>query len=402
MKNSQFSNIETSYRTLYGKLFSALLKQLGPNHVNEIEDAIQNSFYKSLKSWKYNQVPKNKENWLFIVARNDAINQIKRQNRLQNESMLSADIQADNMDEDLRLKTILYLAKSRKVSSNATVIFVLKNIFGLHVKEIAESTLISQEAIYKSINRAKRDFQATANEIQFDSVFEQVSEDDISLIEEILYAVFNVGFDSFSEKIENLVNEDLCIEALSLGKMMVQKYGRVSTKNLLSLFCFHLARLPEKIKNGKIISFFDQDRAKWNRDFIDLGFHYLEKPDSLNKYYIESLIISKHMTTTEWDTQHWEEIVKLYQIMHTLSTSPIMKLNFCYCLQKAGKVEEALELLTELEKEIPENHLYFSLVKANLLDTNTEESGKIIADSLKMIKQKIRKEYILETMSSDF
>lgn len=54
MKNKNSSVVESSYRTLYGKLFSALFNQFGANYVSEIEDAIQNSFYKSLKSWKQN------------------------------------------------------------------------------------------------------------------------------------------------------------------------------------------------------------------------------------------------------------------------------------------------------------------------------------------------------------
>lgn len=43
------SNLGINYRVLYGKLFSGLLSQFGINYVSEIEDAIQNSFLKSLK-----------------------------------------------------------------------------------------------------------------------------------------------------------------------------------------------------------------------------------------------------------------------------------------------------------------------------------------------------------------
>ena len=64
------SNLEINYRALYGKLFSGLLNLFGTNYVSEIEDAIQNSFLKSLKVWTKTNVPNNKENWLFIVARN--------------------------------------------------------------------------------------------------------------------------------------------------------------------------------------------------------------------------------------------------------------------------------------------------------------------------------------------
>ena len=116
MKNKNSLVVELSYRTFYGKLFSALFSQFGANYVSEIEDAIQNSFYKSLKSWKPNQVPTNKENWLFIVARNDVLNQIKKDSRLQSVSDFKATEESENPNEDLRLKTILFLAKSKFVS----------------------------------------------------------------------------------------------------------------------------------------------------------------------------------------------------------------------------------------------------------------------------------------------
>lgn len=69
--NSHFFKEDIYYRTLYGKLFSGLLHQFGARYVSEIEDAIQNTFLKSLKIWTLNEDPNNKENWLFVVARND-------------------------------------------------------------------------------------------------------------------------------------------------------------------------------------------------------------------------------------------------------------------------------------------------------------------------------------------
>lgn len=403
MKNETSFIVESSYRTFYGKLFSALFSQFGASYVSEIEDAIQNSFYKSLKSWKPNQVPNNKENWLFIVARNDVLNQIKKKSRLHFKTHLKANEETENPNEDLRLKTILFLSKFGNVSSKVKVIFILKNIFGLHIKEISESTLFSQDAIYKIINRAKNGFQQATKVADFDLTFEQVTENEIIIIEEILYAVFNIGFDSFNEKNNSIINENLCLEALALAKMLSDNFEQKTTKNLLALFCFHLARIPAKVKDKKIISFFEQNRNNWNIDFIKLGFHYLEKPEKLNKYYVEALIASKHMTNTKNDSKHWNEIIKLYQLLLSISNSPIMKLNLCYCLSKAQRIEEAKELLKIAENELPNEHIYLSLVKVNIFKNNkTLESEKIMNQVLKKINQKIRREYILENMSSNF
>lgn len=160
MRNSAIQATETSYRALYGKLFAALLHQFGSSYISEIEDAIQNSFLKSLKSWKPNHIPTNKENWLFIVARNDVLNQLKKQKtNLRPEVELKEDEPTGTQPVDLRLQTILLLATLESIAAQAKILFILKHIFGLSISEISTSTLLNPDAIYKNINRTKKHIQ---------------------------------------------------------------------------------------------------------------------------------------------------------------------------------------------------------------------------------------------------
>lgn len=397
MSNKSYSIVESNFRASYGKLFSALINQFGINYVNEIEDAIQNSFLKSLKYWKSNQTPDHKENWLFIIARNDVINQIKKNSKTTSELAFATSDESKTSENDLRLQTILFLSSSKKISKQSKVIFTLKNIFGLHIREIAESTLLNQDAIYKSIKRAKKSLQLEFANEEMDVILKQATPNEILIVEEILYAVFNIGFDSFSEKNQSIVNEDLCLEAVSLVKLLLQEHKQDSTRNLLALFCFHLARIPSKVRNGKLISFFKQDRKNWNKELIDLGFYYLQNPNKLNKFYIESLIVSKYMTVNSYTIEHWNDMTNLYELLIQLSNSPIIKLNYSYCLHKAKRSKDALALLEKIKSELPTEHVYFSLVKANILqETNPKESEKIMLSVISKMNQTIRKEYLLE------
>ncbi|MEM6379721.1 MAG: DUF6596 domain-containing protein, partial [Bacteroidota bacterium] len=198
-----------------------------------------------------------------------------------------------------------------------------------------------------------------------------------------------------------IINDDLCLEALVMVKSLWEKFQRSSSRNLLALFSFHLARIPAKVKQGKLVAFFEQDRSSWNQEFIKLGFHYMQQPDTLNKYYLEALLTSKHMTSPGINTKHWEEIIQLYQLLLQVSDSPITKLNLCYCLSKAHRLEEAKVLLQKVEKELPKAHIYLSLVKANLFKDG-QNAEKLINEALQGIQQKIRREYILENMLADF
>jgi len=391
------SNLEINYRALYGKLFSGLLNQFGTNYVSEIEDAIQNSFLKSLKIWKQNNIPNNQENWLFIVARNDVLNQIKKQKENNNFFVEQIeDTSSISNEVDLRLQTILFVSNLENVSNQAKILFVLKNIFGLSIAEISDSTLINQEAIYKSINRTKKNIQIEYNDNEIDLNSIAVNSKSISIAEEILYAVFNIGFDSFSEKTENIVNKNLCLEAFALTKLLLNQYQTNSTSNLLALFCFHIARIPAKIDSGKLVSFFNQNREKWNKELMSSGFHHLKKTENISKFYLEAIIISKYMSIAELTQNDWTDIVSLYEMMQKVSQSPIVKLNYCFCLSRIGKTEKALQILSEIEKELPKEHIYFSLVKAKLLkDINPKESDDLFISAMNKMNQKIRKEYLL-------
>lgn len=190
MNNKLLSKEEINYRAIYGKLFSGLLNQFGTNYVSEIEDAIQNSFLKSLRIWKQNNVPSNKESWLFIVARNDILNQIKKQKEDPNFSVEQFENTLSTSNEtDLRLQTIIFISALENVSNQAKILFVLKNIFGLSIPEIADSTLINPEAIYKNINRTKKNIQVeySGNFIDLNSI--TAHQQAISIAEEIFYAV---------------------------------------------------------------------------------------------------------------------------------------------------------------------------------------------------------------------
>lgn len=397
MSDNPHSAIGSNYRALYGKLFSSLISRFGINYLSEIEDALQNSFLKSLSSWHAGKTPDNKENWLFMVARNDVIDQIKRRKRTSSAFVSNETEESETIVDDLRLQTILFLSSSKKVSTQAKVVFMLKNIFGLTVREISENTLLSQDTIYKSINRAKSSLQLEFENKRLATITERTVENDISIVEAILYAVFNIGFDSFDDKIQSIVNEDLCLEALALAKLLGKKYQQETTKNLLALFCFHIARIPAKMDKGKLVPFFKQDRTKWDKKLMGLGFSYLQKPVKLHRFYIEALIVSKYMTANCFDREHWNDIVRLYELLMEYHRSPIVRLNLCYGLHKAHRTEEALLLLANTENELPNGHIYLSLVKAAILKaTRPKESEKIMAAAMDKMEQSIRKEYLLE------
>lgn len=390
------------FRNYYGKLYAALLNKFGAAYIELIEDAIQNAFYKSLKTWKADRVPMNKENWLFIVAKNDLINQLKAKKKVTNlPETLPSDIVSyggEETKEDPRLATLFlltHLQQISKLSDAAIIVFTLKNIFGFHIKELAASTLMTTHALYKNIKRTEATLKQFSSKEVSSPLELSHTKESIALIEEILYAIFNLGFDQFDASSDTLVNQDICMEALSLAKILAKRYKEPTTSNLIALFCFHLARIPAKIEGTKMVAFFNQDQSKWSKPLMDVGFHYLQKPSVLNKYYLEALIVSKHMVNPQIDRQHWQEIARLYELLLQIQRNPIIQLNYSFSLFKAEEKEKAIAILNQVSGALPKNHLYLSLIKATILkEKNAEKSVALFRTALGEIQQKIRKDHI--------
>lgn len=388
------------FRVLYGQLFAGLLQNFGVIWLNEIEDAIQNAFYKALKHFQSNKPPANLRNWLFIVAKNDVINQINKQKvLLPFENTQSADELA-NTETDPRLNLLLYLAALPSLSSDQVVLFSLKNIFGLSVREISVASLLSEENVYKNMQRIKQRLKNDFDFVTFRENHVTISPKRIEVIEDVLHAVFNFGFDSHNPKIESIVHDDLCIDAIALTRLLFDKYKRVQTSNLLALFCFHAARLPSKTINGHLVPFFEQDKKLWDQSLIQSGIKFISKPSFLHKYYIEAIIVSKHMLAEDYDDKHWNEVISLYEMWYNIDASPFVLLNLAYCYFKAAKHIELKKSLLKLDSIFPKENFYYSLLKTEVLDDwSREQKNDKLHEVLQYAEQEIRKKFIADKIN---
>jgi len=61
-------------------MIAVLVKIYGFHRVDLVEDIVQDTFISALNSWKLNGLPEKPTAWLYSVAKNKIINQIKREN----------------------------------------------------------------------------------------------------------------------------------------------------------------------------------------------------------------------------------------------------------------------------------------------------------------------------------
>jgi len=101
----------------------------------------------------------------------------------------------------------------------------------------------------------------------------EVAED---IVQETL--LFNEGYKSASET--SVIRRDLCEEALRLGDLLCRHPAGdlPKTHALQALMCFHTSRFDARLDAaGDIILLEKQDRNRWNRAFITLGYEHLNR-----------------------------------------------------------------------------------------------------------------------------
>jgi predicted RNA polymerase sigma factor len=169
---------------------------------------------------------------------------------------------------------------------------------------------------------------------------------------EAIYLLFNEGY--HGSRSERIAPEDLCLEAVRLALLLSEhpEGGKPKTYALLSLLCFHAARLPgRKDDDGGLIQLELQDRSKWERDLIERGFHNLEKAsvgNELSEYHLEAGIAALHCAAPTYEETEWGKILELYDLLYRLKPTPIVALNRAIALGKALGPEEGLAELSKI------------------------------------------------------
>jgi len=70
--------VEHFFRHEYGRLFAMLSRRVGVQHIEAVEDAVQSALMKALEAWTIAGLPDNPSAWLFRVAHNDLMGELRQ------------------------------------------------------------------------------------------------------------------------------------------------------------------------------------------------------------------------------------------------------------------------------------------------------------------------------------
>jgi RNA polymerase sigma-70 factor, ECF subfamily len=357
-----------------------LARVLGPAHIDLAEEAVQEAMLRALQVWPHQGMPENAAAWLFRVAQNAAIDAIRHQRILGDKTEAIArelirsavfvdcdpDLEEQLRDDELRM---IFMCCHPGISRDASVALSLKTVGGFSVREIARAFLADEATIAQRLVRAKRQIRDERLTLEMPRGPELGERLDSVL--EVLYFLFNEGYAAHEG--EELIRQDLCMEGLRLGRLVAaSSIGEPRVHALVALMAFEAARLPARVDEaGDLILLDDQDRGRWDRQLIGLGFHHFDRSmagEEVTTYHAQAAIAATHARAAEAESTDWPLILGLYDQLLAINASAVVALNRAVAVAKVHGASEALESIAPLENDPTLRDYYLRLaVRGHLL-----------------------------------
>jgi RNA polymerase sigma-70 factor (ECF subfamily) len=356
-----------------------LTRLLGPAHLELAEETVQEAMLRALQTWPYQGVPENAPAWLFRVAHNIAIDAVRRNRTLGektdaivNELSHSASVPDDPYledqlrDDELRM---IFMCCHQEVPRDARVALSLKTVGGFSVREIARAFLADDAAVAQRLVRAKR--QIREGRLTFDMPRGSELKRRLDSVLEVIYFMFNEGYAAHAG--EDLIRQDLCLEALRLGRLVAaSSIAEPRVDALTALMALETARLPARVdESGDLILLEHQDRSRWDQRLIALGFHHFDRSmagDEVSVYHVQAAIAATHARAVDPQSRDWPMILDLYDDLLALNPSPVVALNRAVAVARVRGPAEALAAVEPLRSD-PKLRGYYLLlaVRGHLL-----------------------------------
>jgi len=396
-------------------MIAVLSRLLGLQNIEIAQDIVQDTLLQAMSTWSYKSIPDNPSAWLYRVAKNKAIDFLRREKKfkevspqysylLQSEYTLASTVNnlfLENEIEDSQLR-MMFACCHPSIQEESQIALTLKTLCGLSVNEISKAFLTTEETIAKRIYRAKEKIKTEKIEL------EVPQNDELSIridtVLKSLYLLFNEGYKSSNP--DKLIREDLCEEAMRLCFILTQNSltALPRTKALLALMCFQASRLDARLDDkSNIILLKHQDRSKWNRSLISKGFELMEEstePFEVSAYHFEAAIASQHAAARSFEQTNWKSIYHLYEMLYQLQPNPIVAMNKAIASSYAVSKQNALKELQEI-KGLEDHHLYYVSIGEIYFDLeNKPEAKKFFEKALELTSSGYDQQLLINRISS--
>lgn len=362
------------FRREAGKMVSVLTRHFGFAQRETAEDLVQETLVAALTAWR-SGVPDDPAAWLYRVARNKAIDWVRRERQMGEISaelayLLDHDTDGAAEDwfsepqiQDSQLR-MMFACCHPSLPTEGQIALVLKSLCGLSVREIAQAFLTTPDTIEKRLYRVREKIRRQPISLDLPIGTNLVPR--LGNVTKTLYLLFNEGYHSQSEA---LVRVDLLEDAMRFVKLLTEfpPTDQPPVRALLALMCFQTARIESRFDpSGSPLLLPDQDRDRWNQPLIRQGIHLLLQSatgEALTPYHLEAAIAHEHAIAPSYAETNWRQMLHYYDLLLALEPSPVVALNRAVVVAELNGPEAGLRALDALPDgpSLEPFHLYHAV-----------------------------------------
>ena len=373
------ATVDAVFAAESARIVSAIVRVTGDWQL--AEDSLQDAAIRALRVWPTDGVPRNPGAWLTTVAKNRAVDLLRRSAaerravmRIAHEpaaedSAPPSDVRREEEEEeamfvddgrvDDRL-SLIFTCCHPALSMDARVALTLRTVAGMSVETIARSFVVSEPTMAKRLVRARAKIADAG--IPYRVPPRELLHERMTGVLAVLYLLFTAGYSS--ARPDGLIDTELEAEAVRLARLLVQLVDadgvvdaagdRSESVALLALMLLNSSRDRARVDGeGMIVPLDAQDRSLWNHDAIAEAVSLLngvtselaERGEPAGRYYLQASIAAQHAVVGSPDDTDFAEIARLYGQLAAVMPSPMVELNRAVAVAMADGPELGLRLV---------------------------------------------------------